>query len=45
MNYCGLNKPAKVFLPSKSDDIVELESYIHSVKVSFAVYKLILKVL
>ena len=37
-NYCGLNKPAKVILPSKADNIVEFKNYKHSMKVPFAIY-------
>ncbi|MBP1525805.1 MAG: hypothetical protein H9Q67_04825 [Spiroplasma ixodetis] len=37
-NYCGLNKPAKVVLPDKADNIIEFKNYKHSMKVPFAIY-------
>jgi len=37
-NYCGLNKPAKIVLPNKSDNIVEFKNYNHSMKAPFAIY-------
>ena len=37
-NYCGLNKPAKVILPDKADNIVEFKNYNHSMKAQFAIY-------
>ena len=37
-NYCGLNKPAKVILPDKADNIVEFKNYNHSMKAPFAIY-------
>ena len=37
-NYCGLNKPAKVVLPSKVDNIVEFKNYNHSMKAPFAIF-------
>ena len=36
-NYCGLNKPAKVVLPNKADNIVEFKNYNHSMKVPFSI--------
>ena len=37
-NYCGLNKPAKVILPNKANNIVEFKNYNHSMKAPFAIY-------
>ncbi|MBP1526016.1 MAG: hypothetical protein H9Q67_05945 [Spiroplasma ixodetis] len=37
-NYCGLNKPSKVVLPTKADNIVEFKNFKHSMKVPFAIY-------
>lgn len=37
-NYYGLNKLAKIILPRKSNNIVELKNYKHLTKVPFTIH-------